>query len=170
VPLWSRGRRHESWASDTFITAAMFVAILLATIITDYLNGPAQQAPTYLTGLLGASGAALFGAAGSDKSKRDRVVSDTADRAEAKADDALHRSDVSVDNALNRVLEVQDRELAANRAALQLMRDAVEVKEATGIPVLPETLAAIKQLEIQTDLLATDIHRRRYPPVGGGTT
>src|ERR1700742_3897658 len=83
---WQRGKRHESWLSDTYVTAALFLIILLATVITDALNGPNQSAPAYLTGLLGASGAVLFGAAGSDKSKRDREVSDTADRAEAKAD------------------------------------------------------------------------------------
>ena len=63
--------------------------------------------------------------------------------------------------ALAHVLDVQERELAANRAALQLMKDAIEAKKSTGIPVLPETYEAVAQLERQTDLLAEDIDKRR---------
>jgi hypothetical protein len=154
------GKRHNSWLSDTVIFATVFVVVLVITALTDYLNGQADP-PAYLVGLCGAAGSALFGAASSDKSKREREVSDTANRAESKADDALGRSDASMDTSLARVLDVQERELAANRAALQLMHDAVEVKESTGVPVLPETLTAISQLERQTDLLADDIHKRR---------
>jgi len=83
---WARNNQRKSWISDTTVTAALFLAVLIATVITDYTNGPEQQAPAYLTGLLGASGMILFGAAGSEKSKRDRTVSDTAERAEAKVD------------------------------------------------------------------------------------
>lgn len=95
---WS-GPRHRSWASDTVIFAAVFVIVLIVTVAVDQLNGP-EPAPVYLTGLLGASAAALFGAAGSDKSKREAEIaadaaiaksratdiSVVADRAEAKAD------------------------------------------------------------------------------------
>lgn len=156
----ARKSRHSSWTSDTVIFGIIFVIVLIVTVLTDQLNGP-DPAPAYLTGLLGAAGAALFGAAGSDKSKRDREVSATATRAESKADDALGRSDASMDAASSRVIDVQERELVANRAALQLMKDAIEVKESSGIPVLPETLIAIAQLERQTDLLVNDIHNRR---------
>lgn len=155
-----QGPRYRSWASDTVIFAAVFIIVLGITALTDYLNGPADP-PAYLVGLCGAAGSALFGAASSDKNKREREVSATATRAESKADDALSRSDASTNAALARVLDVQERELFANRAALQLMRDAVEVKESSGIPVLPETLVAISQLERQTDLLAEDIQKRR---------
>jgi hypothetical protein len=155
-----RRPRYRTWASDTVIFAAVFVVVLAITALSDYLNG-SDDPPAYLVGLCGAAGSALFGAASSDKSKRDREVSATATRAESKADDALGRSDASMDVALSRVLDVQDRELAANRAALQLMRDAVEVKESSGIPVLPETLVAIAQLEHQTELLSEDIRKRR---------
>jgi hypothetical protein len=94
-----KGPRHRSWASDTFIFAAILVIVLIVTVVVDTLNG-SEPAPVYLTGLLGASAAALFGAAGSDKSKREAEIaqdahvakeraveiSKTADRAEAKAD------------------------------------------------------------------------------------
>lgn len=66
-----------------------------------------------------------------------------------------------VASALSSVIEVQERELTANRAALQLMREAVVAKEEAGVPVLPETHIAIVQLERQIDLLALDVHNRR---------
>lgn len=89
--------RHNTWLSDTAIVAVLFGMILIATVVTDWLNGPNEAAPAYLTGLLGASGAVLFGAVGSDRDKRrqdvdaaDRrrvvEVKDTAERAERKAD------------------------------------------------------------------------------------
>lgn len=82
------------------IFGVVFVIILIVTATADQLNGPNQPAPVYLTGLLGAASAALFGAAGSDKSKREAEIADdariaksratetreTANRAEAKAD------------------------------------------------------------------------------------
>jgi hypothetical protein len=152
------GPRHRSWASDTIVTAVLFVIVLFTTVITDFLNGP-QPAPTYLTGLLGASATAFFAAASSDKNKRDREISATASRAESKADDALGRSVVSV-------LDIQERELSANRAALKSMKDAIEVKESNGIPVLPETHVAVAQLERQIELLAVEINTRRQQMYG----
>jgi hypothetical protein len=154
------GPRHRSWASDTVIFGVVFVITVAITAVSDFLNGPAE-APAYLVGLCGAAGSALFGAASSDKSKREKEVSATAERAESKADDALGRSDASMDAGLTRILRVQERELAANRAALQLMREAVDVKQASGVPVLHETFQAISQLQAQTDKLAEDIIRRR---------
>lgn len=93
------GPRHRTWASDTVIFAIVFAIVLIVTVTVDTLNGP-DPAPVYLTGLLGAASAALFGAAGSDKSKREAEIADdarvaktrateigeTANRAEAKAD------------------------------------------------------------------------------------
>lgn len=92
------GPRHRSWASDTVVFAVIFVIILFTTVLVAQLSH--QPPPTYLQGLLGASSAALFGAVGSDKSKREREISDeqliarlratdiseVADRADAKAD------------------------------------------------------------------------------------
>lgn len=83
------------WSNDTIIFAIIFVVVLLATVLVDQFNGDAPP-PVYLTGLLGMASTALFGVAASDKSKRDREISDTADRAEAKADDALGRADSSL--------------------------------------------------------------------------
>jgi hypothetical protein len=154
------GPRYRSWASDTIIFGAVFVIVLAITALTDYLNGPLDP-PAYLVGLCGAAGSAFFGAASSDKSKREREVSATAIRAESKADDALGRSATSFDVALHQVLDVQERELAANRVAMRVMLDAVEVKEMNGIPVLPETFASIEQLRRQSVLLAEDIAKRR---------
>jgi len=139
--------------------AALFVLVLLATVITDMLNGP-TPAPTYLTGLLGASATAFFAAASSDRHKREQEISDTADRAESKADDALGRSE-AVSHIAATVVEVQERELEANRRALRSMYDAVAFKESQGVPVLPETYMTIAQLERQIDRLANEIEERR---------
>jgi uncharacterized small protein (DUF1192 family) len=59
------------------------------------------------------------------------------------------------------VIEVQEREIVANRAALQLMREAVVLKEATGIPVLAETFIAMNELEKQINVLSKDIEKNR---------
>lgn len=97
MAAWN-GPRHRSWASDTVILAAVFLVILLVTVISSWISG--QAPPSYLQGLIGASSAALFGAVASDKSKREReiadeqliarlratTISETADRAEAKVD------------------------------------------------------------------------------------
>jgi hypothetical protein len=136
------------------------VVVLLVTVLTDILNGPIDP-PAYLVGLCGAAGSALFGAASSDKAKREKEVSATAIRAESKADDALGRSDASMDLALSRVIDVQERQLASERTALQAMRDAVQVKEDAGVPVLAETYDSIDQLDKQTRLLAEDIRNRK---------
>lgn len=77
VHPWN-GPRHRSWASDTLVSLVLFILLLIATGIADWQNGPEREAPAYLTGLLAASGMALFGAAGSDKSKRDKEVADDA--------------------------------------------------------------------------------------------
>jgi Na+/glutamate symporter len=78
--------RHETWRSDSVITGVILLCVLIATVVTDWLNGPDQQAPTYLTGLLGAAATAFFVATGSDKNKIDADTKDTANRAEAKVD------------------------------------------------------------------------------------
>jgi hypothetical protein len=137
----------------------MFLVVLLATVITDALNGPAP-APTYLTGLLGATATAFFAAASSDKNKREREVSDTATRAESKADTALGQS-AAVSSMADSVLAVQERQLLAERAALQAMYDAVEAKEVQGIPVLRETRVTIEQMERQIKLLDAEVEQRR---------
>ena len=82
--------RHGTWRSDSVVTGAILVCVLIATVVTDWLNGPGQQAPTYLTGLLGASATAFFVATGSDKNKSDVDTKDTANRAEAKVDALAH--------------------------------------------------------------------------------
>ena len=78
--------RHNTWRSDTILTGAVFVCVLIATVVSDWLNGPNQSAPGYLTGILGAAATAFFVATGSDSSKKEVDVKDTAERAEAKAD------------------------------------------------------------------------------------
>jgi hypothetical protein len=165
--------RHNTWRSDTVIFAVVFVIALAVTALTDYLNGLADP-PAYLIATLAAASTALFGAVSSDKGKRDRDVSATAIRAEAKADDALGRSDASMDVALSRVVMVQERELAANQASLQLMKEAVKVKEASGVAVLPETRDSIALMETQIRRLAEDIEKNRaqahlsHPHIEGG--
>lgn len=75
--------RHRSWASDTVVTAILFVILLITTVVVDATNGPADP-PAYLTGLLGAAGMALFGSAASDKNKRSKEIEDNASRAERR--------------------------------------------------------------------------------------
>jgi hypothetical protein len=96
------GPRHRSWASNSVVSGIVLVIILLATVITDWLNGP-EPPPTYLTGLLGLAAGSFFGAVGTDKGKREREmetdietaksravdVNETAIRAETKADRAV---------------------------------------------------------------------------------
>ncbi|UXE04391.1 membrane protein [Mycobacterium phage Funsized] len=80
------GPRHTSWASNTVLTFALLVICIVATVVSDVFGEP----PNYLVGLLGTAAGAFFAAIGSDKSKRDQDTRDTADRAETKADAALH--------------------------------------------------------------------------------
>lgn len=83
--------RHRSWASDTVVTAVLFVILLITTVIVDSTNGPADP-PAYLTGLLGAAGMALFGSAASDKRKSNREIRDDAAEAKAEARVAKQRN------------------------------------------------------------------------------
>lgn len=76
------GPRHRSWASNTMLTFALLIALIIATVATDYFGEP----PNYLVGLLGTAAGAFFTAIGSDRNKRDAEVSATAHRAEAKAE------------------------------------------------------------------------------------
>jgi hypothetical protein len=142
------------------VFGSIFLVTLIITVIVSFFSGPAGP-PAYLVGALGAAGSALFGAASSDRTKREIEVSATASRAESKANDALDRSTTSFDVALHQVLEVQERELATNRASLRAMLDAVEVKELNGIPVLQETHDLIGQQRLQITKLVEDIAKRR---------
>ena len=102
-----KGPRHRSWASDTVVTAVLFVILLAATIWTDMNNGPAEP-PAYLTGLLGAAGAALFGAAGSDKNKREREIAhdaSTAKRRTLTLNEDQIRNEAKIDALLKLVKE-----------------------------------------------------------------
>lgn len=99
MAAWESGKRHESCASNTIIAAVGTFVLLVLTVAVDTLNGQ-EPPPTYLTGLLGLAGGALFGAVGSDKTKRETEiardvqttknrtldVNETAIRAEYKAD------------------------------------------------------------------------------------
>lgn len=86
------GPRHRSWASDTVIFGIIFLILLIVTVTVGQLDAPAPP-PAYLTGLLGAAGAALFGAAGSDKSKREADIADDARIAKERANTNQTRVD-----------------------------------------------------------------------------
>lgn len=79
-----KGPRHETWASDTVLSGTALAVIFLATVVTDYLNGPAPP-PTYLTGLLGTAAGAFFAAVGSDRGKREATIASDAAGAKAQA-------------------------------------------------------------------------------------
>ena len=106
--------------------------------------------------------------------KQRRADEKTEQRVETteKRVDELESSDISgrvesleetarAHHGLPEVLDIQERELIANRAALQLMREAAALKEASGIPVLPETWTAIAELEKQINSLSQDIDKNR---------
>lgn len=110
VHPWNKNSgRHRSWASDTIVSAVLFVILLITTVVVDQLNGPAEP-PAYLTGLLAASGLALFGAAGSDKAKSNRETSDKADRADRRTTDTnitAVRGEAKVDEIIELLREAR---------------------------------------------------------------
>lgn len=101
------GPRHRSWASNTVLTFLLLLALIVATVVTDVIGEP----PTYLVGLLGTAAGAFFAAIGSDKSKRDGEVRDTA----TDANDTAHRAERKAD-ALG---EVAAREHPTERPRLE---------------------------------------------------
>ncbi len=58
---------------------------------------------------------------------------------------------------------VQQRELAAARAAVQALHDCVRLKRATHLPVLASTLRAVEQLESDIHDLRLALLRRNHP-------
>lgn len=121
------GPRHRSWASDTAIFAAVFVVIVVITALSDYLNGPADP-PAYLVGLCGAAGSALFGAASSDKSKREREIVSDAATARNKASTVERRT-----------LTLNEDQIRTERKVDDLLRFARDAHPDTS-EALPETL------------------------------
>jgi 2-succinyl-5-enolpyruvyl-6-hydroxy-3-cyclohexene-1-carboxylate synthase len=55
------------------------------------------------------------------------------------------------------LLAAQRSELIATQASLKSMREVVALKTRLGVPVLPETLAALEKVEAQVAALALDI-------------
>lgn len=154
--LW---RRHHTSA----------VNLILFAVATGWLTCqvllPATEQPPILTQALQAVfGVWLTNLAYEQRNKEQRI--------EKRVDD-LETSDIGgrvadlegtarhYHGGMADVIDVQERELTANRAALQLMREAITTKEANDIPVLPETRVAITQLERQIELLALDIEDQR---------
>lgn len=78
------------------LTFILLLVCIAATVISDAFGEP----PTYLVGLLGTAAGAFFAAIGSDKTKRDVEVRDTANRAEAKAEAVEHRIEAGEDRAV----------------------------------------------------------------------
>ncbi|ABW88429.1 hypothetical protein SEA_EVANESCE_34 [Mycobacterium phage Evanesce] len=81
---WGNQPRHRTWASDTVLTSAAAV-IVIAIYMCWELFGD-EPAPQGMVTLVGLAGGALFGAVSRDKRKREDEVTQTAERAEAKAD------------------------------------------------------------------------------------
>lgn len=54
--------------------------------------------------------------------------------------------------------DAQQRELAAVRAALRSIQEAIKIKRQTGTPILPETLAVITHLEAQERSLTQEVN------------
>ena len=81
---WDDGPRHESWASNTMLTFIILLVCIVATVVTDIIGEP----PNYLVALLGTSAGAFFAALGSDRQKKAAELTEKAERAEVKADQA----------------------------------------------------------------------------------
>lgn len=79
---WSEGPRHRSWASNTVLTFALLVILVIVTVVSDHFGEP----PNYLVGLLGTAAGAFFAAIGSDKEKREKEIERSVRRIEDKAD------------------------------------------------------------------------------------
>lgn len=75
--------------------------------------------------------------------------------------DTLEETARTHHGSMTDVIDLQEREIIANRAALQLMREAVVLKQANNIPVLPETFATMAELEKQIGVLSRDIKKNR---------
>lgn len=88
---WQAGRRHRSWYSDTNLSLIFAFAIVAGYVVWELFG----EAPQGMVTLVGLAGGALLGGLTGDKRKRDderaatvKDASDTAHRAEAKADRA----------------------------------------------------------------------------------
>lgn len=96
---WKRGKRHESWASNTKMAWAALAIVFLTYVVWSIVAPPA---PTGITTLLGVAGGALFGAVTDEKRRQEYETRETADRAETVAE----RAEVKVDK-LTEVAEQQ---------------------------------------------------------------
>lgn len=154
VPKWFSAQGENKITLAWFLCLIAYVSFRFANINAPELTNAFVTITGIFVGNLGIKKTR-------ESAERSALIEEKLDRTEIKADDALGRSDVFIDQALSRVLDVQEHEIVANRAALQLMKDAIKVKEETNIPVLPETYDAVTQLEHQIELLSEDIEKRR---------
>lgn len=99
-----RGPRHRSWAANTNLAFISAVVIFVTYLVWEAVS----TAPPGLVTLLGVAGAAWFGALTDDKKKRDAETSDTANRAEAKADRLTDLAEQEHPGTTRRVREVDD--------------------------------------------------------------
>lgn len=58
------------------------------------------------------------------------------------------------------LLDAERRELEANRLAVDAMRQVIAMKQAAGVPILPETAPLIERLALQTRALAIEIRAK----------
>lgn len=84
-----QGPRHRSWASDTTLSFAFAVVVIVTYVVWEIVG----EAPQGMVTLVGLAGGAIFGAVSGDKKKRDHDTERKADRAEATADRAEVKAD-----------------------------------------------------------------------------
>jgi hypothetical protein len=95
MKLWLPGRRHDSWASNSWIASAGAIVVFVTYLVWSAF----ETAPPGLTTLLGIAGGAWFGALSEDKRRRERDVTSTAHRAERTADRAESKADKLIEVA-----------------------------------------------------------------------
>lgn len=77
--------------------AALSCFVVLIVYVIMWFASPKHEVPVEIKTLVGLAGGAWFQGITTDKRKRERDVQATATRAEHKADDALSRSDSSLE-------------------------------------------------------------------------
>ena len=126
---------------------------------------PASEQPTILTQVLQVAFGAWLADLAYDQRSQDEKVVDRVDKLEHKNPGIGGRVDrlesvAGTHATLDDLLEAQKRELNANQASLQSMRDIINIKKHAGVPVLPETLRAMEILESQIAALKQEIEQR----------
>jgi citrate synthase len=97
-----------------------------------------------------------------------RQVAEQAQKAHVETTTALGAIHTLVNSNLT---SAQQRELAAMRDSLKSSREVISLKQDRGMPVTPETLDAIEQVETRISELARDlVHKQEQTDIADAQT